>query len=57
MAFIRGSTFWEICLKNGHFGVQTGEWASMRAWASNIIIAVIVVIKLFEMEIYMYDFH
>ena len=34
-AFIRGSIFWEIACKISIFGVQTGEWASIRAQASN----------------------
>ena len=34
-AFIRGSIFGEIFSKIGIFGVQTGEWASIGAWASN----------------------
>ena len=39
-ASIRGSIFWEICLKIGIFGVQTGGWASIRAWTSKIIFMV-----------------
>ena len=34
-AFIRGQILGNLLEKSAFFGVQTGEWASIRAWASN----------------------